>query len=165
MTTRDNIIFRAITVGLIFIVGGCLLSSHISKQTGHSGEINEEKQLMAEVLATYAAIISAISALMSTGVVIWTTCFRKTERDRIDELKRTIQVMLSQGWEERIINRESTDDFFNSLKSLKPKFQKPKYEMFHQSAFDELGYEGKNGAYLFLHELQRKKARERAGLS
>lgn len=68
-----------------------------------------------------------------------------------------MQVMLSQGWEERIINRESTEDFFNSLK---PKFQKAKYEMFHQSAFDELGYEGKNRAYLYLHDLQRRNARE-----
>ena len=99
--------------------------------------------------AEHAAIISAVSAafntiavLVSLGLVIWTSFFRKTRRDRIDELKVEIQILLSQGWAEDIINNNhSVDEFFQSLK---PKFQKDKYRVLHQSAYDELGYEGRN---------------------
>ena len=99
----------------------------------------------------HAAIISAVSAaintlavLVSLGLVIWTSFFWKTRRDRIDELKVEIQILLSQGWAEDIINKNhSVDEFFQSL-TLKPKFQKDKYRILRQSAYDELGYEGKN---------------------
>ena len=104
---------------------------------------------MLEAIKPYAAIISAGSALISTvavlistGFIIWTTYFRKTRRDKIDELKEEMQVMLSDSWANQIIyNEEKEEDFFESLK---PKFQKPKYKVLHQCAYDELGFEGKN---------------------
>ena len=46
------------------------------------------------MIEKYAAIISALSAFISTGVVIWISFFRKTRRDRIDELKLEMQVLL-----------------------------------------------------------------------
>ena len=140
MTTRDNIIFYAITVGLIFIVGGCLLWSHISKQTIQGGEMNEEKQSMIEVLAPYAAIISAISAFVSTGVVIWATCFRKTRRERMDELKTELQVIFG-SYRYKGLVEMSEEEICSKLKS---KFQKSKYASLHRSAYDELTNEGKN---------------------
>ena len=94
------------------------------------------------VIEAVAAIVSAVAVLLSTWFIIWTTYFRKTRRDRIDELKEEIQVSLSDDWTDKIIARESTvDDFFQILK---PKFQKTKYKVLHQSAYDELGFEGKN---------------------
>ena len=56
---------------------------------------------MLEAIAPHAAIISAGSALISTVAVlistwfiIWTTYFRKTRRDKIDELKVEMQVII-----------------------------------------------------------------------
>ena len=60
----------------------------------------------------------------------------------MDELKEEMQILFSQGWGKDIIGgTRDVDDFFGSLKS---KFQKPRYKRLHQSAYDELGYEGKN---------------------
>ena len=47
------------------------------------------------MIEKYAAIISALSAFISTGIVIWVSCFRKTRRDRIDELKTEMQVLFT----------------------------------------------------------------------
>ena len=96
----------------------------------------------ATIISAGSAIISTIAVLISTWFIIWTTYFRKTRRDRIDELKEEMQVMLSDGWADQIIyNDGKEEDFFESLK---PKFQKPKYKVLHQCAYDELGFEGKN---------------------
>lgn len=96
----------------------------------------------ATMISAGSALISAISVLISTGFIIWTTCFRKTRRDRIDDLKVEMQLLFSDGWADQIIhNKGKEDDLFQSLK---PKFQKPKYRVLHQCAYDELGFEGKN---------------------
>ena len=96
----------------------------------------------APLISAGSALISTVAVLISTWFIIWTTSFRKTRRDKIDELKEEMQVMLSDGWANQIIyNEGKEEDFFESLK---PKFQKPKYKVLHQCAYDELGFEGKN---------------------
>ena len=102
----------------------------------------------------FAPIINAITVLASFGFVIWTTCFRKTRRDRIDELKVEMQVLFSEGWDDRKIrSRKALEDFFQQLS---PKFQKAKYKRLHQCAFDELGYEGRNLAFRLLKHVQER---------
>ena len=89
----------------------------------------------AAIISAGSALISAIAVLISTWFIIWTTYFRKTQRDKIDELKEEMQVMLSDGWANQIIyNEGKEEDFFESLK---PKFQKPKYKVLHQCAYIE----------------------------
>ena len=43
----------------------------------------------------FAPIINALTVLFSFGFVIWTTCFRKTRRDKIDELKVEMLAVVS----------------------------------------------------------------------
>ena len=51
----------------------------------------------------FAPIINTITILESFGFVIWTTCFRKTRQDRLDELKFEMRLRFSEGWDERKI--------------------------------------------------------------
>ena len=95
----------------------------------------------ATVIQAASALISALAVLISTWFIIWTTYFRKTRRDRIDELKVEIQVKLSQGWTDVIVKTDNMDAFIRSFDS---KFQKPEYKKLHQCAYNELAYEGKN---------------------
>ena len=96
----------------------------------------------------FAPIINAITVFASFGFVIWTTCFRKTRRDRIDELKVEMQVLFSEGWDDtKIRSNKVLEEFY---KELRPKFRKERYKRLHQCAFDELGYEGRNPAFRFL---------------
>ena len=85
----------------------------------------------------YAAIISALSAFISTGVVIWISFFRKTRRDRIDELKLEMQVLLDGR---QIILVTERDSFLQSLDS---KYKKRKYERLHIVAYTELKMKAK----------------------
>ena len=103
---------------------------------------------MLEAIAPHAAIISAGSALISTvavlistGFIIWTTCFRKTERDRIDDLKVEMQVLFTTESVRQKVLEISESEFFNALKR---KFKTRKYRILHQSAYDELTNENKN---------------------
>ena len=97
------------------------------------------------IISAGSALISAISVLISTGFIIWTTCFRKTRRDRIDDLKVEMQVVLSQIQEEGfIIVARNEDEYFQRLK---PKFKKPKYKVLYRCAYDELKNEGKVTPY------------------
>ena len=89
------------------------------------------------MIEKYAAIISAASALFNTGIVIWLSCFRKTRRDRIDELKLEMQVLLKGR---QILLVTERDSF---LKSLDSKYKKRKYERLHIVAYTELQSEGK----------------------
>ena len=95
----------------------------------------------ATVIQAASALISALAVLISTWFIIWTTCFRKTRRDRMDELKVEMQILLSQGWTDRIVKTHDMDGFIRSLDS---KFQTPEYKKLHQCAYNELAYEGKN---------------------
>ena len=99
----------------------------------------------AAIISAGSALISTVAVLISTGFIIWTTCFRKTRRDKIDELKVEMQVVLSQIQEEgRIIVVGDENEYFQRLK---PKFKKPKYKMLHRCAYDELQNEGKVTPY------------------
>ena len=92
----------------------------------------------------FAPIIEALSVLGSFSFVIWVTCFRKTRRDRMDELKVEMQILLSQNSSFVLIRergKEGENKFFNMLDS---KFQKPKYKALHRTAYKELTLEGKN---------------------
>ena len=76
----------------------------------------------ASLISAGSALISALAVLVSTYFIIWTTYFRKTRRDRMDELKEEIQVMLSDGWAEKIIG--GTNNVEDLFKALKPQTQK-----------------------------------------
>ena len=108
---------------------------------------------MIETLAPYAAIISAIAAFVS-AVSAMLVIFRKTRRERIDELKTEMQILFSKGWDAtRVKTKSGLGEFFQNLS---PKFQKPKYTDLHRCAFDELGYEGKNEIYDLLQFLKER---------
>ena len=77
---------------------------------------------MLEAIKPYAAIISAGSAfistvavLISTGFIIWTTCFRKTKRDLINDLKDEMQVLFTTESVRQKVLEISESEFFNSL--------------------------------------------------
>ena len=102
---------------------------------------------MLEAIAPYAAIISAGSALISavavlisTGFII-ITFFRKTRRDRMDELKVEMQELFAKDIVRQRYLEISPEEFFSLLK---PKFKTQEYETLHTCAYDELTYEGKN---------------------
>ena len=98
------------------------------------------------MIETYAAVINAIAVLGSFIFVI-VVSFKKSRRDRIDELKVEMQVLFSQGWDhKRIHSRETEEKFFESLS---PKFKKGRYKILHEVAYDELGREGKNDAWSY----------------
>ena len=63
----------------------------------------------ATIISAVSAFISAVGVIISTGFVIWTTCFRKTRREIVDDLKFEIQVLLS----EEGITGMSTDEKMN----------------------------------------------------
>lgn len=91
----------------------------------------------APLISAGSALISAIAVLISTWFIIWTTYFRKTRRDRIDELKEEMQVLLGGRSLIHISERESF------LQSLDSKYKTPKYEKLHSVAFAELIHEGR----------------------
>ena len=79
----------------------------------------------------------------------------------VDELKTEMQVLIAEGWDETRIQTDT--DLIEFFQVLPNEFQEPKYKALHQCAFDELGYEGKNAAYLLLRDLQRRQARGEIG--
>ena len=87
--------------------------------------------------------------------IVWITYFRKTRRDRIDELKEEIQVKLSQGWTQHIIKNHDMDAFIGSLDK---KFRKPAYKRLYECAYNELAYEGKNEVVEY-HKLREEQKR------
>ena len=95
----------------------------------------------ATIISAGSAFISAVAVLISTWFIIWTTYFRKTRRDRIDELKVEMQVLFTRNLPNEVIQDYTQDKFF---KLLEDKFQSPEYEKVHQCAFDELTHERKN---------------------
>ena len=147
MTSKEHKIFYAIAIPVVLIVGITLFSdwSRTSEHIPAGGEVNKEKQPMHNILNSYAPIISALSALVSaimviisTWFVIWTSCFRKTRRERVDDLKFEIHFLLS---EKGLIGMD-TDSRDKFLEELEPKFQKEKYKKLHLFAFKELENEG-----------------------
>lgn len=108
----------------------------------------------AATLSAVSAAVNTVAVLVSLGLVIWTSFFRKTRRDKIDELKVEMLILFSEGWDEkRIRSRKALKEFF---RELNPKFRTNGYKALHQCAFDELGYEGRNPAFRFLQYLQER---------
>ena len=65
-----------------------------------------------------------------------------------------MRVLFSEGWDERKIrSHKALEEFFQQLS---PKFQKERYKRLHRSAFDELGYEGRNPAFRLLKHVQER---------
>ena len=95
----------------------------------------------ATVIQAASALISALAVLISTWFIIWTSFFRKTRRDRIDELKVEMQVLFTTESVRQKVLEISESEFFNALKR---KFKTRKYRILHQSAYDELTNENKN---------------------
>ena len=95
----------------------------------------------ATVIQAASALISALAVLISTWFIIWTSFFRKTRRDRIDELKVEMQVLFTTESVRQKVLEISESEFFNALKR---KFKIRKYRILHQSAYDELTNENKN---------------------
>ena len=91
----------------------------------------------ATIISAVSALISAVAVLISTGFVIWATCFRKTRRDRIDELKEEMQVMLGGR---AILTPAEKSSFLQSLDS---KYKTSTYGKLHSVAFGELEIENK----------------------
>ena len=100
-------------------------------------EILEILKPHATIISALSAFISAIAVVISTIFVIWTTFFRKTRRDRIDDLKEEMQELL----DGRLILHASERASF--LQSIDSKYKTPKYEELHNVAFTELISDGK----------------------
>ena len=67
------------------------------------------EQTMIDKINAFAPIINAITVLLSFGFVIWTTCFRKTRRDKVDELKlEVLSVVCNTNGHEKWINAINT---------------------------------------------------------
>ena len=117
-----------------------------------------------EILKPYAAIISAGTAFISAIAVListWFVCFRKTRRDRIDELKVEMQVLFTTESVRQKVLEISESEFFNSLKR---KFKTRKDRILHQSAYDELTNEDKNWIVNYRRKYERAEA-ARANIS
>ena len=141
MTSRENIIYYTITA-VVFV--GIVVCSVWSQPNTTNTEMNKEKQGLVEGIAPYAPIINALAVLTSTFFIIWTTYFRKTRRDRIDELKVEMQVLFSQitrGGHLRVDYDRGPDERY--FQQLSAKFQKEMYKVLYRSAYDELVSEGK----------------------
>ena len=130
MTNRDNIIFYTITA--VVFVGIIMFYTF--------GGRNEEEQSIAVKIAPYAAIISALAALIGAGAAVYVGT-RKTRRDRVDDLKLEMQVLFTLGLAHEVIVDYTNCKFFDLLDD---NFQNLEYKKLHQCAFDELRYEGRN---------------------
>jgi hypothetical protein len=141
MTSKDNIIYFTITAVVFVGIVLCSLLFHTSGHPSNDNNPNREKQSMIEILAPYAAVISAAAALISAGVAVYIGT-RKTRRDRIDELKIEMQVRLTHDWNSQTFHTaEAEKQLFESFSS---KFKRERYKVLYQCAFDELVYESKN---------------------
>lgn len=94
----------------------------------------------APLISAGSALISTIAVLISTGFII-ITFFRKTRRDRVDELKVEMQELFTKDIVRKKYLEISPEEFFGLLN---PKFKTKKYETLHRCAYDELTYEDKN---------------------
>ena len=149
MTSKDNIIYCTITA-VVFV--GIVVCSVWSQPNTTNIEMNEGKRGLVEVITPYAPIINALAVLTSTGFIIWTTCFRKTRRDRIDELKLEVLRIVSnvKGHEDwikamdlsELQGREGIVKVMDLLKLLHKNYRKKKWCELLPVALSELRNEG-----------------------
>ena len=165
MTTKDNVIFFSISSVLIISVSVLL---YISEYVGHdsddkslveqvvhavNNEAHKEKNLMiSDVTTTIIAFGSLITILY--GIPNYR---EKMRESRINKLKDRMMVLFSDDWNsQRVHDSKTLKKFFEALG---PKFQKERYKKLHQTAFDELGREGRNPIWS-AWELKRQMNRE-----
>ena len=138
MTTRDNIIYYTITAIVFVGIVLCCTWFHTSGQNSTDGK----GQSLVERIAPYAALIAAFAALISATIAVIVST-RKTRREKIDELKSEIVIMLSQtqtGFQGYTIYSGEEEEKFQNLPS---KFKTSEYEVLYQCALDELQSERK----------------------
>lgn len=139
MTSRENVIYYAIT-GIVFIsIVLCSILFHNTGQRSNGGATNEEKQSVIAKFNEFAPIIEALSVSGSFFFLIWATCFRKTERDRLDDLKFQIGGLFAQNGKSQMSHSEVAA----LLESLDSKFQRGKYRRLIWYAYKELINDGK----------------------
>ena len=150
MTTKDHIIFFIIFSVLIIGIPVLLyIEGHIGGDGGdqplvehvaasQDGGTHKESNSMIDNIT---AIIIAFGALIT--ILYGVPNYReKMRKNRIDKLKDRMLVLFSEGWNsQRVHTPETLKEFFEALG---PKFQKKRYKDLHQTAFDELGREGRN---------------------
>ena len=150
MTRNEHIIFFSILSGVIVIVlvllyigkhvdsngGDKPLAEHVTHSLGD--ETRKEQKLM---ISDITAIIIAFGTLITIlyGIPNYREKMRKS---RVDKLKDRMLVLFSEGWNsQRVHTPETLKEFFDALGL---KFQKKRYKKLHQTAFEELGSEGRN---------------------
>ena len=141
MTSRDNIIYYTITAIVFVGIVLCTILFHNNEQGSNGGDLNKGKNSMIEILAPYAALMSAAAALISAGTAVYIGT-RKTRRDRIDELKIEMQVRLTQDWNSQTFHTDEAEK--QLFGSFSRRFKGKRYKVLYQCAFDELVYESKN---------------------
>ena len=101
------------------------------------------------MISDITAIIIAFTALIGTPITIMygiPSYREKMRKNRIDKLKDRMLVLFSEGWNhQRIHTPELEKKFFEELGL---KFQKKRYSKLHEIAYEELGREGKNDAWI-----------------
>ena len=144
MTSKDNIIYYTITRVVFIGIVMCFLLFHNSEQISNNSNANEKEQTMIDKINAFAPIINAITVLLSFGFVIWTTCFRKTRRDRIDELKVEVLETVStvKGHEDWVRTKELSTAAENLSKVLGRKYHSKKWYDLLPVALVELRNEG-----------------------
>lgn len=158
MSTKDNIIFYVIVFVVISIV---IVPLYVEKHWGGDGsdevlvgqvmtsqsdETHKERNsvidnITANIIIAIGTIIIAIGTLVSIlhGLPTYREKMRKY---RINQLKDRMLILFSKGWNSQSVHTpETLNGFFDALG---PKFQEEQYQDLHQTAFDELGREGKN---------------------
>ena len=153
MTTRDNIIFFSIlSVVILLVTVPFYIEKHVSGggrddpliehvTPSQDDEMHEEKNSM---ISNITAIIIALGTAIT--ILYGIPNYReKMRRNRIDKLKDRMLVLFSEGWNHQRIHTPETEKAF--FKELGPKFQKKRYKILHQVAYDELGREGRNDAW------------------
>ena len=102
------------------------------------------EQTMIDKINAFAPIINAITVLLSFGFVIWTTCFRKTRRNRIDELKVEVLETVStvKGHEDWVRTKELSTAAEDLSKMLGRKYHSKKWYDLLPVALVELRNEG-----------------------
>ena len=88
----------------------------------------------ASTISAFSAFVSMIMVIISTGFVIWTACFRKTRREKVDDLKFAILLLCYEEGRTEFTN----DEIQEVLEKLEDKFQEEKYKKLHEFAVREL---------------------------
>ena len=106
-----------------------------------SSQDNETHKEKNSMIGNITAIIIALGTPIT--ILYGIPNYReKMRKNRVDKLKDKMLVLFSEGWDHRKVYTPETEKKF--FEALGPKFQKKRFMDLHQTAFDELGREGKN---------------------